>query len=191
MIHIEARPQQIVIKQTSHQPVVNPPHLVPAVKAARPKPIEKSLEPRIPRQTSAVNPPPKKSVKLSQKPKPHMPEHSLPKSRSVAKPTQSFQPAQQQFRNERQVSKKQYNAPVTTYSAAPANTYNSAPLEALPTSIEARRVPSPQPSYNPRARAKAPIAITRYVYNSPTGEEQEGDDVFNYAYETQNGIKQR
>ena len=101
--------------------------------------------------------------------------------------------APKQTRRERQVPAKSYNSPVSSYNTAPANSYKTTPIKAQPSTIEARRVATPrQPSYAASRRSnQEPIAITRYVYNSPTGEEQEGDDVFNYEYETENGIKQK
>ena len=98
-----------------------------------------------------------------------------------------------QIRSERQVPAKSYNAPLSTYNTAPVTSYKTTPLKAQPSTIQARQVATPrQPSYSATGRSnQEPIAITRYVYNSPTGEEQEGDDVFNYEFETENGIKQR
>ena len=96
-------------------------------------------------------------------------------SNPITKATQQKTTARQA----RQVaSKNQYNAPTP-----PANNYGAS---SLPTYESNQVVATPYAK-----RPSKPIAITRYVYNSPTGEETYGDSVFNYAYESANGIKQR
>ena len=107
---------------------------------------------------------------------------SLPKSQEVVISSHPVA-VQPNIRRERQTpSKNKYDVP--------AKTYSTATLEALPSTVDARRIPTPKQTYK-STKARNPIAITRYIYNSPTGEEKEGDDVFNYAYETEHGIKQR
>ena len=118
------------------------------------------------------------------------------KARQFIAPDQPSFVAIQPIRNERQISSSSYSSPLSDYNAAPVkNIYHSSNFEAQPTSIEARTVPvaAPrQPSYKASGRSnEEPIAITRYTYNSPTGEEQEGDDVFNYDFGTENGISQK
>ena len=127
------------------------------------------------------------------------------KARQFTAPDQPSFVAIRPIRNERQISSSSYSSPLSDYNAAPVSSdYNAAPVkniyhssnfEAQPTSIEARTVPvaTPrQPSYKASGRSnEEPIAITRYTYNSPTGEEQEGDDVFNYDFGTENGISQK
>ena len=118
-------------------------------------------------------------------------ESNSKKSRSVSSPPQSDKvlksshpiSVQPNIRRERQI-------PALNEYDTPDKTYTSTTLEAVPATVDARRIPTPKQSYK-NTRARDPIAITRYIYNSPTGEEKEGDDVFNYAYETENGIKQR
>ena len=118
--------------------------------------------------------------------KPAVKPHQVP-----AKTSEYFAP--KQIRSERQIPAKSYNSPLSTYNTAPTNSYKTTPLKPQPSTIEARQVAAPrQASYAATRRSNQnPIAITRYVYNSPTGEEQAGEDVFNYEYETENGIKQK
>ena len=125
-------------------------------------------------------------------------EKRLPKKASTYKSRQSVvQPETfiltNQVRTERQAATDDYTSSLDTYNTAPADSYATVTFDDPPPStIEARKIPTPkQSSYGATGRSSEPIAITRYVYNSPTGEEQEGDDVFNYEYETQNGIKQK
>ena len=131
--------------------------------------------------------------KVSEIPRVIIPVASSPKSKLDVKEAHSIIP--KQVRNERQVSSNNYNAPLSNYNPLPAaDSYKieSSVVEAQPTTIEARQIAAPkQPAYKASGRARQPVAITRYLYNSPTGEEEEGDDVFNYEFESQNGIKQR
>ena len=117
-----------------------------------------------------------------------------PKARQFVAPEQPSFVAAKPIK--RQVSSSNYNAPQSNYNAAPpSNIYHSSNFKAEPTTIEARTVAVPatkQSSYNAAPRSnQEPIAITRYSYNSPTGEEQEGDDVFTYDFGTENGISQK
>ena len=162
---------------------MNPPHLAPTVTVARPSPVEKhSSGTRNTRQTNKMAPSVKKAMHVKSNSNKSPSVSSLPKSQKVPKSSQSVS-VQPNVRRERQTpSNNKYSAPV--------NAYSTAPLEALPSTVDVRRIPTPKQSYK-STRARRPIAITRYVYNSPTGEEKEGDNVFNYAYETENGIKQR
>ena len=125
-------------------------------------------------------------------------EKRLPKKASTYKSRQAVVQPQpfifsNQVRTERQAATADYTSSLDTYNTAPADSYATVTFDDPPPStIEARKIATPkQSSYKATGRSSEPIAITRYVYNSPTGEEQEGDDVFNYEYETQNGIKQK
>ena len=125
-------------------------------------------------------------------------EKRLPKKASIYKSRQAVAQPQafilsNQVRTERQAATDEYTSSLDTYNTAPADGYATVTFDDPPPStIEARKIATPkQSSYKATGRSSEPIAITRYVYNSPTGEEQEGDDVFNYEYETQNGIKQK
>ena len=176
-------------------------------KTVKAEPIRKERQVVVPEQPKAVAAKPAQKenpFKAPEQPK-FVAAKPSQRARQFVAPEQPSFVAIKPIRNERQISSSSYNSPLSDYNTAPVNSdYNAAPVkniyhssnfEAQPTSIEARTLPvaTPrQPSYKASGRSnEEPIAITRYTYNSPTGEEQEGDDVFNYDFGTENGISQK